>query len=329
VRIHQTIPGEGKLYNIVTRAGHAYQKVVLDAFNAHRILYCMWERETIYKMDVDAMNRVGQVWTGCGAGARMLERSGVEKQRIRVVPVPWFPDDPLLKPRGDRLPGVPRFYHIGKWEPRKNQAQLIRAFLHEFKPGEAKFFLKTTAGGPVGLEGYYESPAHAILEAVSLERQNGWTSDNVSKGVVLLTNMMPAARLADLHRLCDIYVTASHGEGFDMPALDAKLVGNRLVYSVGTGCGAEVAGVCDAGIDPSGTVECHEWYGWKGCSWLDYRLEDVARAMRGAWKSWHCADRVDHMWHGTDRGRRFSATHVGELMRQAVLELGPALRAAS
>ena len=84
-----------------------------------------------------------------------------------------------------------------------------------------------------------------------------------------------------LHLENNIYVSASHGEAWGLPAYDAKLAGNRLVY-------VAWGGVCDFAADEDIAVPCelepvHGSYRWEhGARWAGYQLSDLVEGLQRA-----------------------------------------------
>lgn len=250
----------------------------LKYINSLKVFYNVWERETISDYAVMALNKVGQVWVACKANADMLVRCGVHESKIHVIPIPFFDDDPLLELRSySRKSGPIRFYHIGKWEPRKEQRNIILCFLRAFKPGEAMLMMKVT---PIAtkLGDYPKSIDHAIHNALedSIVKSMGWDIHSVKKqGIVVFKNLLTQQQILEMHKYGDVYVTLSRGEGFDMPAFDAKLAGNRILY-VPSGGPQDFCGDGDYKVKITGTVPAHTFYDWgQGATYLDYSKGDA------------------------------------------------------
>lgn len=256
----------------------------LAVINQYRVLYSVWERDRVSPQIVTLLNRMGQVWVACWRNVDMLERCGVDRAKIKVVPVPYFDDDPLLKLRGrTRAPGPPHFYHIGKWEPRKAQDKILEAFMRAFRPGEATFVLKTSSKSPT-LDGYPAGPKEAIqaLLTTSAVQQNGWTLGNVLRSIFLVQKNLTDEQMTKLHAMGDIYVTLSRGEGFDMPAFDAKLAGNAMVFTP-SGGSWDFAASDDYLVPERGSVPCHPFYGWeKDARYLYFDIDSAVAAMQQA-----------------------------------------------
>jgi hypothetical protein len=314
VHVQHLVPTEGLLQRTVS--SQFYEPEQMEYLNAMRILYTVWERTQIPQYEADALAQVAQAWVACQANADMLQEAGVE--RVEVVPVPFMPDDPLLKFDGrQRVAGPVTFYNIGKWEPRKEQRQVLGAFLRAFRPGQARLKLKTSPRAP-DCEGYPSSPERSVHDWMEDEtvRANGWTLHNINRSVQLTKKYISAKQLLELHRIGDVYVSLSRGEGFDMPAFDAKLAGNLMVYTP-SGGPQDFAGEHDAMVPPAGEITCHGWYNWGPESmYLDYELSDAVTALQRAYEDVLAGRRA----RGMDL-EPFSAKQVGKRMRELIAQV--------
>jgi glycosyltransferase involved in cell wall biosynthesis len=210
-----------------------------------------------------------------------------------------------------------RFYFIGSWDMRKNVERLLEAY---FKTG-------WTMNTPVRLA-LHCVPAHrdpTFVQAASWKAQEMFKlileSMVGSHGqVALLTVMKPAEWIVDMHLLGDCFVTASHGEGFCYPALDALYVGNAVIG----GGGPAVKSLLDGGggclpmttisITPMPECQGYEF----GQKWWSVDTDDLTDAMLDAFEAAHeRADRTRvarEVRHASVQ-RRFSYGYVGQLIR--------------
>ena len=282
VRVIQVVPIDGQLGKWVTHPKLSAQ--ALAGRNRATAFYTVWEREGVSPKIVKLLSRAGQVWVGCERSRKMLVEAGVPERKLHRVPMPFAPDDPHLKLVGrTRQPGAPRLLHVGKWEPRKGQQNIIGAFMLAFRPGDAELMLKTSKYAPK-FAGYPKGPGEACALWLDDERvrRNGWTAENVHPSIRMIRERLTEAQMVALHGWSDIYVTLSHGEGFDMPAFDAKLAGNRMVYTE-SGGPEDFAGSGDVLVPTAGSVPCHPFYQWEGnARGTGYWLEDAAEALREA-----------------------------------------------
>ena len=248
------------------------------AINSKRVLYTVWERFRVPESVAAPLRDVGQVWVACDANRNMLNE-WIKYDQIRVVPVPFFPDDPhlALEARTRDPKRAVTFYHIGKWEPRKDQHRAMLAFMRAFRPFQCAFVVKTSAFGPHA-PGYPKTPEESIATNLrdDVVMRNGWTTENVTKGgLMILTGILPDDAIVNLHRLGDCYVSLAHGEGFDMPAFDAKLSGNLMLYTP-SGGPQDFAGDWDVKLpEKAHYVPCNIWYQWGKSLWLDWDVEQA------------------------------------------------------
>jgi hypothetical protein len=152
-----------------------------------------------------------------------------------------------------------------------------------FKPGEAELYMKTNAGAP-GIVGYPETPTESLRAwlADPAVIANGWTASNVAASVKIFTSQISEAQIVALHGHCDVYLSLSRGEGFDIPAFCAKLAGNLMVY-VNSGGPADFSTPDDYEVSRRGAVECHRVYGWQdGATYLDILPSAAVHGLRSA-----------------------------------------------
>lgn len=256
----------------------------IRALGARTVLYTSWERDRVYPQLVEELNKVAQVWVPCQANYEAFASSGVDSSKLRVVPYPYDPKEAKIAfPRGsEEAPDGKRFYHIGKWEPRKNQHQLLGAFLQAFTPKEkASLLIKSSGFGTHWTN--YPSPEESVsfwLEHPKV-REQGWTAEKMNRRVRIIMDRISEEDIEMLHKKNNIYVSSGLGEAWDIPAFTAKLSGNCLVY-VGYGGPSDFALEGDIPVEHTlGPV--HPGYGWEtGARWAKVSTEDFAKALRSA-----------------------------------------------
>jgi len=296
-----------------------YAPAVVRHLRKQRVIYTVFERDDLPPGDGYLLRQAGQVWVACKDNAAAVVRAGVPEHQVKVIPCPYLPDDPLLALRGrKRKPGPPRFYHIGKWEPRKAQDNIVRAFLMAFKPGEAQLYLRCNPMN-VAVDGYPLGPIAAIQRALDEApiKANGWSGErpaDLNAAIKVIDRPLPLPKLIELHSIGDVYVSLSRAEGFDMPAFDAKLAGNRLIYT--ETAARDFAAAPDHLVPRTGTVDAHPMYNWYGATYGDYDVAQAADAMRLA-----AADLfADYVPYERDLSD-WSAPAVGQKMHRALKEI--------
>jgi len=296
------------------------------------IIYAPWECSRVSKRLVDVLNRMGQVWVACARNAEALRDSGVTGALVRTVPNAFDPQSLLA--RAAKTDGSStnqrRFYHIGKWEPRKDQHKLLGAFVHRFRPSDGvTLYIKTS---PFGEWKNYPGPLDSVKHWLDQEdvKRRGWTSshfDSKSKQnlVRIDERMLTDGEIVGLHRYNNIYVSCAHGEAWDYPAFDSKVMGNRLVY-VGYGGPEDYAASTDIRV-PWTTEPVSPEYDWEpGAQWGGYTVEDLSLALGNA----RVPRERDLQW---DRAAAQYTTkgvgkHMAKLVRGLLLEKDEVLSAA-
>ncbi len=316
VEICQVIADDAMFQKLVT---HRFlEPEQLKAVNRYKIISTVFERDRISADAAKCLNAVAQVWVANNKDAKMLKDWGVHPDRVRVVPIPHYPDDPMLTLRGrERQSGPVRFYHIGKWEHRKAHHEMLGAFMMAFTPGEAKLYFKTSTKAPdFGLD-YPSSPEASIKKWLDdpVVKANGWDLRAVNSNIFLIKQRIPPERIVQLHRTGDVYLSLSRGEGFDMPAYDSKLAGNLMVYTP-SGGPQDFAYDEDICVQADGAIDCHPFYRWEGAKYLDWPIERSAQALRWA------KERIESGWDTQGHNlTSFKAAFVGERMRKYVDEV--------
>lgn len=252
-----------------------------------RLLYTMFERRNVQAELIDEFNRLDGVWVPCRENANILSEAGCKN--VIWVRYPYFDDDPHFRlPPPSPQPRV--FLWMGRWEPRKAPHNLVRAFLRAFKPGEARLILKlgpspwaTQAQILSGSRGYYADAALTIL--AELEQVKGWTREDAVRDIEIVEGKLAADEMLRLHARSDVYVSASRGEGIDLPAFAAKLAGRRII-TTNSGGPQDFLGEGDIVVPRYGTIEApeYDWLWGEGSVYADYMVEDLVCAMQGAMK---------------------------------------------
>lgn len=294
---------------------------VVDRVSKSTIIYTSWERDKIHSQLVELLNEVGQVWVPCEANSEAFRLSGVRPSLLRVVPCPYDPSEHVVAaPRGsDKVPEGRRFYHIGKWEPRKNQHRLLGAFLLAFTPKDkASLLIKTSAFGQEW--GGYPPLEESLRFWLDDERvrQRGWHEAQVDRLVRIVSQKIPVEELQKLHQRNNIYVSSGLGEAWDLPAFDAKLAGNRLVY-VGYGGPEDYAESADVEVKWDEFTDVHPGYSWeREAQWAKVSVEALSEALIRA-------EPPKERLVPRTYCQRYGTASVGQLMQRYIRELAEEL----
>lgn len=291
---------------------------VVEAILANTVVFSVWERDRVDEAIVSNLNRCGQLWVPCQQNKEMLIQSGVREWKVKVVPHPFDPDSdmaklvrrkPEFKPAGS---ATKRFYSIGHWQPRKGFHELIGAFLCAFTPDDDVSLTIKYGGGDWK---DYPNPQQSMVQWLvdSRVRRNGWSKDSFDKKVKLIGGRVSESQILKLHFDNNIYVSASHGEAWNLGAFDAKVAGNTLVH-VPWGGTCDFDDVGRDSIVPYHLGPVHSSYRWEpGAQWAAYDFEDLVTAIREVSPATYArSSKFDHM---------FSLKNVGDQIKQNVLDL--------
>jgi glycosyltransferase involved in cell wall biosynthesis len=247
------------------------------------ILYTSWERDTVGSQMLDILQKLGRIWVPCEANRMAFISSGISPDKVTLIPYSFDPKEVEVFPQAENeAPKGKRFYFIGKWEPRKRPHLLVGAFLRAFTPQQdASLFIKTSKFGDK-FENFpnAEECRNYWLDDVKV-KANGWSQDNVQTKLRIFQGKLTEEQIQQLHRKNNIYVSQGYGEAWDIPAFEAKLAGNRLIYT-DWGGPTEYASEEDIALSWQWSM-VHPWYGWEpDAMWADVPMTSVVDAMKKA-----------------------------------------------
>jgi hypothetical protein len=272
------------------------------------VVYSVWERTTIDDAVAAILRRVGECWVPCEQNKRLLEHHGIE--RVTVVPHPWEKTSPLAR-LIERAPHrVPLFYAIGLWQPRKGFHELLGAFLGAFQPGAAHLTIKHRATRFPGYPEPRESVTHWLAQPEV--QKNGWTAENVGRGLWLPGAHWSNDEVTRLHFDSNIYVSSSRGEAFNFGAFDAKVSGNRMVH-IPFGGTADFASPGDIAVAYELEPVPSEYQWEPEAKWASVSVGALSEALRRAAPP----EAFVRDW----GAERFEMQAVGKLMRERVERL--------
>jgi len=181
----------------------------------HVALFC-WETDRVPEAWVEPLNALDEVWVPAPFLREVLASSGV---RTEVAVCPIAVDTEAYSPGARRTPRIdlpPGFdpawtvvLYVGTWDPRKRPDVLVRAFSKAFgRNDRALLVLKSyVTGNPVN--------DRVIL--------NEWVSQCRSGDahVRVIHEVLTPDEIVDLFRFSTVFATASRGEGYCLPAVQA------------------------------------------------------------------------------------------------------------
>jgi glycosyltransferase involved in cell wall biosynthesis len=179
--------------------------VMSAPFNVAMFYY---EMDKIPQSYIAGLNKPDLLWLPSHFVAKKLQQSGVHKP---YCVIPTGIDTYLYTPaevKWDRADPF-TFLTVGTQARRKGTDVLIKAFQQEFAPDEnVRLIIKTNEGANYGKE----------LIDRDHEAQISWIEKDMSE-----------LDLLELYHRAHCYVTATRGEGFNMPVLEAKCLGLPVI----------------------------------------------------------------------------------------------------
>lgn len=266
------------LYPMGTDSG---DREMIEATHARKVLLTVLERDRVEPRIMELVIRFGQVWVPCRRNRDVLVRSGADPERVHVVPHPYDEASPMLAIRETPMvPGPMNFLALGKWEPRKNLDAVIGGFMLSHacpKHAPADYWrLIVKTSGFARVPGYPESATASVRKWLEDERvkSNGWTAENVADRILIIQNTLSYQDIVRLYRGAHRFVTASHGEAFDLPAFDAVMAGIPLIHT-GFGGSEDYATGQRIWKGEDGLEDVHPMYKWTKAKWARVTAEMV------------------------------------------------------
>ena len=156
----------------------------------------------------------------------------IDHNKIEVVPCPFDPEKLTKKTPKISMPGRDhqfKFYYIGELNDRKNIASIIRSFHAEFDTSEqVALILKVKKFGQSPEQTHNE--VKSMCENIKTSLRMYQSLENYHQEIIISDDMSDDGILA-LHRYGDCFVSASHGEGWSIPAFDAMCLGKTPICS--------------------------------------------------------------------------------------------------
>ncbi len=186
---------------------------------AKNILYFMWETDKLPRAWLPIIKQAQQVWTGSDYTTKLVQQFNPNAYTVR--PVVNTPDYSELQLEGLNSADV-LFTHVGVWIPRKNMEDLITAFTVAFDGIKDVTLLIKTWGADNSA-----SFKQTVLDRV---RQHCHSHIGIDRPKILVVNeLLPEQQVYNILGNSDVYISASRGEGFDLPLATAMSMGKLIV----------------------------------------------------------------------------------------------------
>lgn len=262
------------------------------------------------------LNLMDEIWVINEQMVECARNSGVTRP-IKIVSHPMdiskfekpWPPIPEIKNWDN---GTFIFYTIGEFTRRKNFASIIRAFHTEFDRFEPVSLLIKTSG-----------PQEEVIKYCN-EIKRGlkmYPDINQYKQDIIITDRLTDENIYRLHRSCDVFVTASHGEAFSIPCAEAMALGNTPIAPRFAGFLEYLndlnAWLVDGTMQPVfGCFDTFQDLFTAKDDWFVVDERSLQKAMRSAYEN--KALRDEKAMNGIDRAYDFTYEKVGQKMKEAL-----------
>ena len=182
------------------------------------VLRTMFETDGLPARWAERCNLFDQVWVPSEFNVETFARSGVVREKLRVVHGCFDPrkfERASLIPR--KMPGARSFCFLSVFDfsPRKGWDVLLRAYAEEFSPEDDVTLVMKVTRFIAGLR-TPEEQVRAFLTSEGHTRLPHF---------VLIDDALPEPELLGLYAACDAFVLPSRGEGWGRPYMEAMALG--------------------------------------------------------------------------------------------------------
>lgn len=183
-----------------------------------------WEFWTLPVEFVEVFRHADQIWTPSTFSRECFVRSGLDPEKVQVVPNGIDPE--LMTPFGTqlRLPTEKswKFLFVGGTIWRKGFDILLEAYLSAFTADDDVVLVVKDMGG----DSFYSG--QTAKQKIEQIRATPGTPE-----IVYLDGYLSEEQIAALYRACDVFVSPYRGEGFSLPTLEAMACGLPVIVTGG------------------------------------------------------------------------------------------------
>lgn len=175
----------------------------------------------------------------------------------------------------DTLPNPAKFNFLSvfKWESRKNWKTLIEAFYEEFSSAEDVKDVKLYIRSSMDPNNEHELEQWRTAYLTSKQK----TAADLPQ-IEFLNRFVPYSKLPKLYKGASAYVTATHGEGWGLPIMEAMSMGLPVIATNWSGITQfttpETALLLEATLEPTNNPD------QQGHQWAKVSISDLRTAMR-------------------------------------------------
>lgn len=189
----------------------------------YNIGHLFWETSHLPKEWIEPCNKMDEIWCASEQMVAMIKKSGVTT-RCYAFPQPIDVTKSLetIKPFQTEQERGFTFYSIFQWILRKNPRTLLRAYWQEFMDDDNVTLLLKTYRIT-----YLDKELQLIKEDI-----NAWRKELNQKHypkLMLVHKVLSDDEMFRLHKMGDVFINPSSGEGWNRPLQEAMLLGNPSI----------------------------------------------------------------------------------------------------
>jgi glycosyltransferase involved in cell wall biosynthesis len=231
-----------------------------------------------------------EVWVPSEFNRETFSRSGVKREKLRVVP--YSVDIQYFQPITERY-SIPRlkkfsFLYVSFWDWRKGFDLLLEAYLQEFTDrDDVSLLIRTNDPDPKAPKSAQELRQillSSIDPSVALTRKN-------LPHFEILTEPLSQDDLRRLYNTCDLYISTDRANGWGMPCMEVMAMGKPAATINWSGSTQFMNGTNSLLIEPTGRLisidprlaGARPLYA--GHQWAEVSVSEVRRVMRFAFEN--------------------------------------------
>ena len=271
---HLERPLEKAKIKIIHLTPDLYPKYLED--KKYHIGRLAWETDKLPEAWIEPCNKMQEIWTMTERQKEVIKASGVTSPiHVFSEPLDVVPLEKEIEPW--QIPSFTGniFYSVFQWIERKDPWSLLTTYWKTFEGKEdVVLILKTYKTA------YTDSDFNKIKE--DIERWKKGLKLRHYPRVLLVKDLWTMDKIWKLHKIRGTFVTTSHGEGWQRPAVEAMLMENPVISIDKTGF-ADVLpkdlfypiSCAEAPVIPQSTIP---WY-TQNQSWFNISTQGLAEAM--------------------------------------------------
>jgi len=277
-----------------------------------RIGYTIFETDRIPGEWVKLCNELDEVWVPSKFNLETFSSSGVEKEKIKVLPygidTDFFrPADDILNIEGKR--GF-SFLYVFAFDWRKGFDLLLDAYNEEFSGSDdVTLILKVFKPDYFSGQGNIKD---LILGSLSATKSN-------PPHVVIIDEHLGIEGMKKLYNSCDLYISTDRANGWGMPCMEAMSMGKPAATIDWSGSTEFMTENNSLLIKPTGNlipvderlVAYRPFY--KGHKWAEVKVNEVRRVMRFAYENRKIINQIAERGR-LDITRHFSLEEIAKKM---------------